>query len=221
MTWREELHPRGPDGEFVRGDQWAGALFGLARRQNFLQADTDWEHVMRATPPPWSGDNGQREIYTLQGYHGRPRTVDAQELRTLARQPGAVELWKGVDPTTIGGKKLSAQQYADTYAISDEHYPAHGLSGAGTYVTTDKARAKGYGPGMIHMVLLPGSRVANLTEIGRLRREIQADPNAPPKMKEMAADMGRLAAALGYDAIEIPGTGDYMILNRTAVVVQQ
>ncbi len=79
--------------------------------------------------------------------------------------------------------------------------------------------------GLVRMALRPDARVISHRALKTLQTRLAA--GAPPDYKTAFSDEGRLAAALGYDAIRVDqtvgggGTPYHVILNRSAVVVQR
>ena len=83
-------------------------------------------------------------------------------------------------------------------------------------------------PGFLRMALRPDARVITSKELDRIITQhlddegYAPDPAVDPR-GAILTDEGRLAAALGYDAIHVERSAiqHYVILNRTAVVVEE
>jgi hypothetical protein len=208
--WDESEHPRDPEGQFT--EKWVGEvarrLPGGGARDLLADPATDWA-VLGApgemgSPLRWVAP--MHRIYETQGFHARPRAVDRQEFRRQVAA-GATDLWRGFE-----GGPTEMRDFVE----GRHHFVGGGLSGQGTYATTQKARAAGYGR-LVHMALAPGARVAKVADIGRLR---DAEKAKGGDRGQVLSDLGRLAAAMGYDAMEIID-GDILVFNRGALIVEQ
>lgn len=261
MNWREEQHPRDRRGRFSdRPDGWAqavsDALTGM-RGQDLrgkLNYDKLYEKLRKVTMTREGsdsrGDVALGDIYEQQGFHGRPKVVARQEMDRLI-QSGHLEMFRGVAESRDG--TISSAEYAQQFRLGDEHYPGFGMHGNGSYATTWQMEAQGYSdpfgegfrqstdlkrwPGVIRIALPPDARIA---EVQRLKGQQAADLNqirarGDDAKYNVLADVGRYAAALGYDAIWLgplttrgtklpdapPSRDHYIILNRSILTVQE
>lgn len=205
------------------------------------------------------GDLALGDIYEAQGFHGRPRLVSAAEMDQLLAS-GHTELFRGIaDADRFGPQAgLTGADFAIQFRKGDTHYPGLGMHGNGSYTTTWQLEARGYSdpgdskfrdsafedskhwPGVVRMALPPNARVISQSELRSLHaRELAR--SAPHESwqrayarRQVMADAGRFAAALGYDAIDLgpmstagtqivgaPKTRNhYIILNRSILTVQ-
>lgn len=181
-------------------------------------------------------------IYSAQGFDGLPVLADARALDALVAE-GGQQLFRGL---TDPGYVHEFQHGAYYPGVSVVH-----VAGNGTYATTERAVALNYADdqpdGVIRMVLRPDARIGNADELHQLRNEALAANQAErhqldqiiPRTPEIIArqellskrwdvlqDVGRFAAASGYDAYPLDfgmsGHNDtyWIVLNRTAVVVE-
>lgn len=239
MNWRERDHPRDGRGRFARkaGGGWVEAVSdGLTRghtpvRGRDIRSEYESEQVPRigfGQPDPLLD-----RLLTAQGYGGLPEVVSREE---MDRRVGAgwPEMWRGVSDSQHGTAAENAEQYR-----SGKLYPGSGIFGNGTYAAVDPKTALGYAdgeigrdfhttPGVIRIALRPDARVIDFDELVELYPHL----NRGVRQDQRGAldDPGRLATALGYDAIAAqPRNANYrdgrvmyyVILNRTAVVVQE
>ncbi len=205
--WDEESHPRDPDGKFRHGgagraslDDWADDVAGLA----------DME-------PADDGDNRLAEIWRIQGFDGKPRVVSAAEFDALPERD-YITLHRG-----IGGN--DAAEYAEQFR-SGEAFPGLGVFGNGTYTSTNAKTGAAYGrTGVVmRMAIARDARIVSFADLVNAADDMpildQDDAHG-----EVFGNMGRLASALGYDAIAMRsstgGADDYefIIQNRSALIV--
>lgn len=176
-----------------------------------------------AAPP----DGALQAIVELQGFDGLPTVVDEALLPIdrwddrgfkTSEGGGAIELWRGLSEDING----SGDQYAEAFR-SGAFRTGQGVHGNGVYLTTDRNLAAAYtydsqgltnpSPrGLLHMALRPDARVVVQDAT------FMADWKAAAANTPLYVDAGRYAAARGFDAMLAPD-GNYVLLNRTAVVV--
>ncbi|WP_280265977.1 alpha/beta hydrolase [Nocardia wallacei] len=177
-----------------------------------------------------------------QGFDGLPTVAAAEDLDELIAAGGR-EFFRGV----------TVPWHVDNFRRGD-YFPGRSMvtaMGNGTYVTTKREVALSFYADnrpnqLIRMVLHPGARITDedhlraaqraqqesiAAELGRLvalrqTREIIAREEALLDRKAVLSDLGRLAAALGYDAYRtrgsLPRHNDeyWVVLNRTALMVE-
>lgn len=182
------------------------------------------------------------DLQARQGFSELPEVVrrDAFDAM-LARGELKQELFRGVE----------GAHFTDGY-LYGEHFAGNGVFGNGTYTTTALDTAYGYSRGedtVMRLALRADANVIELEDIRRLKGKLQEAANAgisgsglsQDEFMEMIDviydwldDEGRLATALGYDAIHVPikakagalgapgrKAEDYfVILNRGKVVAQ-
>lgn len=151
-----------------------------------------------------------------QGFDGPPaRLVDEAELDRLAAASDGERLWRG-----LFSEDRDAAEYAEQFR-SGPLFVGQGVRGNGVYFARDRELAEVYvDPGGMIAAVLPGNarRIAgeDLTEI---RDQLRADPDLAGPLQPVVSNLGRLAAALGFDAIVWAQRNLVVVLNRTALIV--
>lgn len=161
------------------------------------------------------GDEWLAEIAHRQGFDGPPSVASADRL-DAAISSGGVQVWRGASP--VDGVNTS---------IGGDVYYGHGFTANGIHASTSRAEAMrhaGDSGSVERMVLRPGAKVTTVDAMHQRLRElvpVDARHNDDPRW-QVYSDPGRLAAALGFDAIHNPrdGRDNYIILNRTALMVE-
>jgi HK97 family phage portal protein len=213
-VWRPETttppapaRPASPPGPRTTLDDWADEVAALA--------DID---------QPDDHDAILARILSSQDFDALPTVLSAAAFAALSDDH--VEVYRG-----IAGSQ--AEQWAREFRTG-RLFTGLGTYGNGTYTTTDESAAEGYAAGrgwrgadedgvVMRMALRPDARVISLSDL----REIAA---ADERLQsgdfgKAFGDPGRLAAALGYDALVMtpdPGESEryYVVLNRGALVVE-
>lgn len=169
------------------------------------------------------GDPIFHDIAVDQGFTGLPTVVTDSEMDALV-EGGSRELFRGV----------TELKYADQFRTG-EFYAGQGTYGSGTYVAYDAAPlgsetiypglrvASGYAESgtIMRMTLRPEAKVITWEDAAKgAIAERKAGSDA---WKVYASDVGRWAAAQGFDVIEggDHARGTMVILNRTAVRVSE
>ena len=154
--------------------------------------------------------------------------------------------WVSDTPLDASSGTVRAEAFRD-----GPYYAGQGTWGDGTYTSRDPRVAVSYAevlpiepgqpqvgwisdpaahPAIVHMALRPDARVANgqkLRDEWTSHMGLTEKPNrgqVPTGSPELGldSDIGRYAAAEGYDAIDLDdGTGFFIVLNRTAVTVAE
>lgn len=213
--------------------------------------EADWEALADRSPSLYAvasgtapnGDEALADLWTRQGFDGLPRVVDGETMQR-AIDSGWFSLWRAVGSTDdeYTGVHTDAEVYAEQYR-SGPPRPSLGAWGNGAYFAPDRAKdnllswyAQGDGA-LIHAALSPEARVANWDELreemaaeGITHELLYGDDSSWTPRERVLADVGRFAAARGYDAImywqspvyrergEPPA--EIVVLNRTAVIVE-
>lgn len=251
-TWVEEEHPRHDNGRFRRKSApggWIEAVSDSMTRGHVPVRGRDLTEIADFDQLDGDGSmsTGQQDermlrLWAAQGFDGPPLVVDDAEWERLVADGGVV-MHRGVRGRKRGP---SAAEMVELYASGD-HYAGKGIYGNGSYFATEAQTGADYGTGeafgmvtttwpeqfgsdnaVIEAMLLPGARVLDWRESKRLRQEVgRMDEHQRPETprERVLADEGRMAAALGYDAVRVrlgEGYGDEIIvLNRTATAVRR
>ncbi|WP_280234557.1 GntR family transcriptional regulator, partial [Nocardia cyriacigeorgica] len=190
----------------------------------------DYQTINAAINPDEHRDDGLALIWRDQGFDGLPTIAGADGLDAVI-EAGGVELFRG----------LAEPSYVEMFR-SGSHFPGKGVHGNGTYAATTRNVADGYGGGdagggLVRMALRPDAKKIDLATLRKqqaaalasIERKLRWTPwpwrNAARReelqhRREVLRDLGRFAAARGYDAYEIGQYGYWVVLNRTAVVVE-
>lgn len=164
-------------------------------------------------------DRALAAIARKQGFGRQPKIVPSRQLDQQIAD-GDVELFRRVTP--FGGK--SAAEMAEQFRSGPVWY-GQGEFGSGIYATTDGERVAKYGPaeGSLRMALRADARTVTVAQLEKIRHDRGVSSQWPKDDTLVFENLGRLAAALGYDAIA-PEAGDerspWIILNRGAVSVE-
>lgn len=240
VRWRESDHPRDSEGRFSRkaSGGWVEAASDQMSRGHAPVRGRDIRSELDPDEPAPRIGFGQPDplldrLLTMQGYGGPPEVVSREEMDRRV-DSGWPEVWRGVGDSQHGSAAENAEQYR-----SGKLYPGSGIFGNGTYAAVNPETALGYAggalgsdyhttPGILRIVVRPDARVIDFDELVELYPHL----NKGTRMDQRGAldDPGRLATALGYDVIAAqPRNADYrdgrimyyVILNRTAVAVQE
>jgi len=254
VKWVEEQHPRHNDGRFKRkgaSGGWVEAVSDTMTRGYVpvrgrdLTDELDYEPLDAIEYVSGEGDPWMHQIWAAQGFDGPPHVVDGDEWEQLQAEGGLI-LHRGVRGRKDIG--VSAEGIAERY-VTGEHYAGLGIFGSGSYFSTGRQTGEKYSTGAaygtvtfnnpqryegsatIEAMLLPSARILDWTDDSkRLRQEVggmdEFDIPADARQR-ILADEGRMAAALGYDALRIRTHMDdtygdeIIVLNRTATAVRR
>jgi hypothetical protein len=152
-----------------------------------------------------------RDLVAQQGFDGPPVVTDAAGVDAVVAA-GGLELFRG-----------TSAEHAEEFRTGEMHLSGRGSSafGIGVYTSTREAAEPFAGEGgLSRMALSPNAKTITyrqLAEERRARYDEMTDAETA-----LYQDDGAYAAGAGYDAV-IPdgGTGHWLILNRTALTVQQ
>jgi hypothetical protein len=201
-----------------------------------------------------SRDPALSAIAHRQGFDGPPEVVTRTEMDRLIKS-GRPELLRGVQAPEDGSK--TAAQIQEDMRSGDAHF-GRGIYGNGYYFAppggSGFSGAEGFGAGpngaMARATLRPGAKVVKYRQLEKERaehfaglghdphREGGLEPNpdgsgyrrAVPRSNEdlVLSDLGRYAAARGYDAVQMDDSkaGGYippqwLVVNRTALIVEE
>ncbi len=198
-------------------------------------------------PGPWDEDLAL--IAARQGFDAPPRLADAAEI-DAAVADGWTEVWRGiVDHPSASAAEQQVEFWEGPWR------PGRGTYGNGMYVSTRRATADAYADGwggtVMRIAIDPGARIVEYQELvkefkawrrtlpnkGELPFDLlgfRAQTDEVAFLQMFRGDVGRFAAAGGYDAYVISRKDDgaenykvgerrgdqYVILNRSAVMVE-
>jgi hypothetical protein len=194
-------------------------------------------------------------IGTDQGFDKKPTVVSSADLDD-AISGGAIEMFRGVIPNKSTGE--SAESVADKFTRG-AYEPGLGIYGNGYYTSVSRDVAEVYATRTLtpsgsigktkrgtvtRMALKPDARVIDYDDLVYLMYRYHDKQDVPKHIRlAVAADPGRFAAMLGYDAVKISNANDgapptkgrpviyvrggvrrsaedqYIILNRDSVLV--
>lgn len=168
-------------------------------------------------------DDQLAAIWREQGFDAPPRVVSDDEFDQLPDDHEV--MYRG-----IAGER--AEQWADEFRTGDA-FPGLGTYGNGSYAATDRDEADGFARGrgwrgaaedgvVVRMALPPNARTISLSELRELAGKDERLQSG--STGRAFGDPGRLASALGYDAIWMqPDPSSparyYVVLNRGALIV--
>jgi hypothetical protein len=160
------------------------------------------------------GDRVLEEMLRHVGADGPPRVVSAAELADLVAA-GARPVWRGIIGPDAEGR---AEQLR-----SGPPYAGFGIYGNGIHVTSTSRAARrfaGAGGVVVAAVLLATAAVVAWPELEVQVKQIEEQLSAAQRRRlaPILADPGRVAAALGYQAVLLPN-GDVLVLDRAALAV--
>lgn len=190
-----------------------------------------------------AADRGLAVIGAQQGFDGKPRVVSKAELDALLKD-GHPEVYRGVtDARDVNMKTVrTAEQIQEDMRTGDAYYGT-GIYGNGYYWGSPELAAQYAGESSknatARAALDKDAKVVDawkdlLPEHEKFMASLKGHPDEE-RMRDVYGDMGRYAAARGYDAIIIdpnslndrlgkPHTNEkpwYNVLNRTAMVVEE
>ena len=192
-----------------------------------LQIANERERLIGVLPTETlSKDMTLHAIGEIQGFNGLPLRIATKADGDELVAQGWTKVYRGVR------REAKAERY-----VSGEMFHGTGISGNGTYTTTKSTTAVQYAARLedegyvIEMFLSPNTKVIRSDELQALTNRVadrlqEALPNPSDfyAMMEIINDPGRMAAMLGYDAIEVvmPSAAKasyegqfYVVLNRT------
>lgn len=157
-------------------------------------------------------------IQEEQGFNGKPQIVSRDEFDRAVAAGEVTELHRGILGENAG-------QYAEEYR-SGPHWPGMGAYGSGTYAANDSSYLDEFTPdARLRIALRPDARVITLSN---LRGEHGKHKPSSDAERSVTKDLGRFAALKGYDAVDVDQAAissfdspQVLILNRTAVIVQE
>lgn len=178
-----------------------------------------------------------------QGFDGPPQVVSGDEMDGLVRSGQAIEMWRGVAGYDIDlDHSVTAGEAAEQYRSGDAFYGSGGMYGNGIYAAMEHSYAsdatRGEAGGLLRIGLRSDAVVVDYRQVDAEAESFNSGGtadltfnwgNATREQLRRGArdypwtDPGRLAASRGVDAIRItrPSGDFYIILNRTATVVQE
>lgn len=173
------------------------------------------------------GDPLLQELFKAQKFHGKPEIVSEKDLDDYVKA-GERELYRGLTDATFVDQFMNGDLYAGFGVYGNGTYTAYGekaVRTAAEYATENGAAMR--------MTLRKDAKVAKYHEIReeaiaeteRLT-ELMSSASDDNKLAELAAlqtiasDIGRYATSKGYDAVDVEAMEYLVVLNRTALRVQ-
>ena len=248
----DRTYKRDRRGRFGSGDGSGGPGSGRDLMGSDAGVDLAERIVAVRAAHAGSRDDALSAIAAEQGFDARPRVVDRAEMDRLVRS-GSPEMLRGVQPNPEQGK--SAEQIHEELRSGDAQF-GRGVYGNGYYFAppggSGFAGAENFGEGegaMLRATLDPGAKVVGYRKLreehdayfaalghephvpGGLERDRDSGgfrPSQPKSSRDLVfGDLGRFAAARGYDAVEMNDSksGGYispqwLVLNRGALIVE-
>lgn len=206
--------------------QVAGMRHSQATRSGYQSGSFKGSGAYRS---PDAADADLRSLADLQGFSGKPEVITKGEINKLQSSGSHYVLYRGVQGTSsanwrhkaTGGTAKSAKQIQDQMRTGDAYFGV-GVYGNGYYFATDRSTAVSYSdrsPGSVIRVALPkNAKIGNYSSLSNEVQTLVSHAKATAETKAVFADVGRYAAARGYDALKVP-TG-YVILNRSILKIQ-
>lgn len=172
--------------------------------------------INRVHDPLSDDDPAMRVLLRRQRWTGPPSTVPRGTLRNLAL---AYLLYRGLAAAAEPAQVYAEQLRTGTLVLG------LGAGGVGLYFALPEEQAQPYaGPdGVVQPAgVSPGARVVTVEELVTLRDAALASltEREARSLRVVTADPGRLAAALGVDAVTYPD-GTVLVVNRTALVMEE
>ncbi len=188
-----------------------------------------------------AGNGELHAVQEMRGFNKPPTLVSEKDFDKLVAAGNHIEMLRGLKDVNMGWRKptIKADDLANAFR-SGENFPGHGIFGSGTYADSNK----GYGnvstsyagsSGAVIRMALP--KTAKIIKVSDLEKAVPTNPKAFEGYQNKGGKqsyecwMGVQAALAGYDAIfndDQPGTrhrgygkGFYVVLNRSALVVQE
>jgi len=155
-----------------------------------------------------------RAIYSQQGFDDLPRLVSQSEMDKLDTA-GARILYRGIQDRTFCEQLQTGEHYAGAGMYGNGTYTAYGPDGLDIASLYKGWSGKG---GILRMTLAPEARVITESQLSELFYAAQQASASGLSM--VARDQGRFAAMLGYDAIDVESRQFMVVLNRTALIIQ-
>jgi hypothetical protein len=175
----------------------------------------------------YSADPVFSAIAHKQGFDGKPSVVSPAEMDRLiaeGRPPMFRAASEGLDEND---QPIPAAGIQEQLRTGPARFGT-GSYGSGYYFSnTEEDAVTSYGDGtpgsVAKAVLKPDARRISADEL-----QVQLDEYrrslGPDDLSTLGADLGRFGAAQGYDVIDIPGEnpgeGFFLVLNRTALIVE-
>lgn len=175
-------------------------------------ANSSWQ-TRNSQDPNGKGDPLLFAIYQHQGFNGKAKVVPPHIFDDMVKAEGARVLFRGLH------SEVRSSQFRER-----DHFGGFGVYGNGTYTSPDWGTAVSYatdqgkGSGLnMRVALRPGARI---TTYAAMQNEVRRF-NGVKHGTRTEDDEGRLAAWLGYDAVEIGSPNHVLVLNRSALIVDQ
>ena len=190
------------------------------------------EHDYVSTNYKDTTNRGNIDIYLnkiaeIQGFTETPQLVSDSELRQYSNDNKVKILYKGISSHEHTKEFKYGAYQARTGLSGDGIYVAYGKAGEEVAISYARAVPWTQGGGsslqplekgdVIKMCLDKDAKIINVDDAYKLRKEIVDKHDL--ESTHILNDEGRLAAIMGYDAIDIPNDEFMIVLNRTKLRV--
>jgi hypothetical protein len=198
---------------------------GKAQAKDVLDDNSLAREALMASDE-FGGDAAFRAIAHRQGFDGLPRVVDRDEFERLAQ--GRPVIYRAVSATETDAGAMTAAELQEQMRTGPS-VPGTGHYGSGFYFGNNEEDVTEYygdrTPGStVRAVLKSNARAVDFDAINADWERFKADRDAvdgyDPARSVYGADLGRYAAARGFDVIETDD-GIFVVLNRTALIVEE
>jgi hypothetical protein len=179
-----------------------------------------------------STDSMLHQIAQRQSFDGKPTVVSREEMDAHIAG-GDTEMFRGIAGHYIDERgDVSAAELNDQFRTGDAFFGVGGY-GNGIYASNDRATAENdysdRSPGSVaRMALSRDARTIDHADLEAEHARYLRDKDPDSNEARVFGDLGRYAAARGYDAVEIKGASPhdagenwFIVLNRTALVVEE
>ena len=190
------------------------------------------EHDYVSTNYKDTTNRGNTDIYLnkiaeIQGFTETPQLVSDSELRQYSNDNKVKILYRGINSHDHTKEFKYGAYQARTGLSGDGIYVAYGEAGEEVAISYARAVPWTQGGGsslqplekgdVIKMCLDKDAKIINVDDAYKLRKEIVDKHDL--ESTHILNDEGRLAAIMGYDAIDIPNDEFMIVLNRTKLRV--
>lgn len=213
---------------------------------SFNDFDLDALAASEAANGSWpTHDRVLEDMWAVRGFDGPPTVLPHDEFEKRVNNEDMIVVYRGIAPPKEQQTQAAAEVWAEEYRTGPAH-GGFGVFGNGTYTSTDPQTADDWaGPNraLLRIALprdLKSTTYQNLKaqasdfryELDKVARDESASTETRDRARTqreregvIVGDEGRLAVALGYQAVQFHGSDtdneDYWIIHdRSAVIVE-